>query len=135
MCCAIDYLFLATGAGLGVHRTLFKSRSFVFDDSHCCVLPIASARLAEATLVVVLSSNLRAAGVSEPAASAFRGVHDGGGMAFASAADLRIEVGVCDLRPSEPPDPAMSATFALKLLAALADNRWPMTSRLDGALS
>jgi len=67
-----------TGLGVGVHRTRFKSLSLLF--SQPAVLPIASALLDAAVPRVVRSSNLLAAGVSAPDASARRGVQDGGGM-------------------------------------------------------
>lgn len=67
-----------TGLGVGVHRTRFRSLSLLF--SQPAVLPIASALLDAAVPIVVRSSSLLAAGVSEPDASARRGVHDGGGM-------------------------------------------------------
>jgi hypothetical protein len=67
-----------TGLGVGVHRTRFKSLSLFL--SQPAALPIASALLDAAVPMVDLSSSLLAAGVSEPDASARRGVHDGGGM-------------------------------------------------------
>lgn len=54
--------------GVGVHRTLFKSVSSVL-----CTFAVAAP-------IVVLSNNRRAAGVRFPAASDFRGVHEGGAM-------------------------------------------------------
>ncbi len=67
-----------TGPGVGVHRTRFKSLSLLF--SQPATFPIASALLDAAVPIVDRSSNIFAAGVSEPDASARRGVHDGGGM-------------------------------------------------------
>jgi hypothetical protein len=67
-----------TGLGVGVHRTRFKSLSLLF--SQPAALPIASPLLDAAVPIVVRSSSLLAAGISEPDASARRGVHDGGGM-------------------------------------------------------
>jgi hypothetical protein len=72
------YFYLRVTLGLGVHRTRFKSLSLLF--SQPAALPIASALLDAAVPIVVRSSSLLAAGVSEPGASARRGVHDGGGM-------------------------------------------------------
>jgi hypothetical protein len=67
-----------TGLGVGVHRTRFKSLSLFF--SQPAALPITSALFDAAVPIVVRSSSLLAAGVSEPGASTRRGVHDGGGM-------------------------------------------------------
>jgi hypothetical protein len=67
-----------TALGVGVHRTRFKSLSFLL--SQPAALPIASALLDAAVPIAVRSSSLLAAGVSDPGASARRGVHDGGGM-------------------------------------------------------
>ena len=67
-------------AGLGVHLTLAISRSFALLPSQPAFLFIASALRELATPDVVLSNSLRAAGVSEPEASALRGVNEGGGI-------------------------------------------------------
>ena len=68
----------ATELGVGVQRT--RLRSFCLVPSHPDMRPIASARRVAAVPIVVRSSNRFAAGVSDPDASARRGVIDGGPM-------------------------------------------------------
>ena len=128
MCCAIDYLFLATGAGLGVHRTLFKSCSFAFEPSHPACRPIASARLAAAVLIVVRSSSRLAAGVRPP--SALLGVQDGGGIAPLFDDPLARDRTLDGVR--KPGVPNISA-FARKLFTALFESRSESCSRAVGA--
>ena len=120
---------LATGAGLGVHLTLLRSFSFAFCElSHPEVFPITSALREPATPMVVRSRSRLAAGVSVPAASAFRGVQFGGGI-DPSPLPLTLE-GV--LSPSPLPL-FMSAALARRLFEALLDNFKPRDSRADGA--
>ena len=105
----------ATGLGVGVHRTRFRSLSLFL--SQPAALPIASALLDAAVPMVDLSSSLFAAGVSEPDASARRGVHDGGGM----SPFLRAWAGPSKL------------AFARRLFAAEDESLCESTSRLVGA--
>lgn len=115
---SISYPLLT--AGLGVHRTLFKSLAFAPAPflSHPAARPIASALLAPATVPLVdLSSSLLAAGVNAPAASDFLGVgvQFGGGM-------LPLD-GV--RKPSSddvPCPPLMSAALARRLFEAVFDS-------------
>lgn len=125
--------FLATGAGLGVHRTLFKSFSFSFAfapfPSHAEALPIASARRDPATPEVVLSKRRLAAGVNAPIASTFLGVELGGGM------DPRSPTpGVRETNARTPLPPLMRAAFVRRLFEALFESFMPMTSLEDGRL-
>ena len=116
-------------AGLGVHRTLFKSFAFSLLEpfpSQFAVRPIASALLAPAIVpLVVRSSSLLAAGVNAPAASLFfgvippaDGVQLGGGML-----DLVLLPGVLNPKPDEAPPPFIIAALARKLLDALLESR------------
>lgn len=78
--------------------------------------------------MAVRSNNLRAAGVNAPAASALRGVHEGGGIDPVLAEVLPLTLlGVCI--PGTPSNPAL----ALKLLAALLESLCERRSRDDGA--
>lgn len=88
-------------------------------------MAIASARLVPATPMVVRLSKRFAAGVSAPAASAFRGVQLGGGIE--PLALPRTLDGVPILLP-----PLMSAALSRMLLEALFDNLSPSVSRADG---
>lgn len=90
--------------------------------SQAAVLPIASALLVAAVPIVVLSSNLLAAGVRPPTASALRGVHDGGGIN-----PFLVLTGVLDI-PGSPSKPA----FARKFFAAFEDNLCEIRSLVDG---
>ena len=103
-----------TGLGVGVHRTRFRSLSFF---SQPAVFPIASALLDAAVPIVVRSSNLFAAGVNDPDASARRGVQEGGAM----SPFLRVL-----------PAPSRLA-FARRLFEAEDESLCESTSRLVGA--
>lgn len=118
---------LVTGLGVGVHRTLFRSFSFALGPSQPDDLPITSALLDAAVPIAVRSSNLLAAGVSPPTASAFLGVQDGGGI-DPLLAEPRTELGVLII-----PGTFNNSAFALRLLAALAESFCEILSRADGA--
>ena len=113
-------------AGLGVHRTLFKSLLFAAAaeallPSQPACRPIASALLAPATVpLVVRSSNRLAAGVSAPAASDFLGV----GVQFGGAMLVEVEVGVRKPKPEEEevPEPLMSIALARRLFEAVLES-------------
>lgn len=120
--------FPAVAVGVGVHRTLFKSCSLAFVcPSQPAILPIASALLAAAVLMVVRSSNLLAAGVRLP--SARLGVHVGGGMDPCLVEFNKALLTVDGVR--SPPVPKSSA-LARKVFEALADSFCEMRSRADG---
>ena len=108
--------------GVGVHRILLKSFSFA-DEPPCQfdAFSIAS-DLLEA---IVLFSNLFAAGVRFPTASALFGVHVGGPIFPRVRSDDVREV------PGVLPPPNIVA-FARRLLEAFAESLWEMRSRLDG---
>lgn len=95
--------------------------------SQPAVLPIASARLVPATPMVVRSNKRFAAGVSAPAASAFRGVQLGGGIE-----PLALPRTLNGVREPRLLPPLMSAALSLMLLEALFDNLSPSVSRADG---
>lgn len=94
--------------------------------SQAAILPIASALRAAAVPIVDLSSNLFAAGVSPPIASALRGVHEGGGIELFLALPL---AGVREI-PGRPNSPAL----ARKLLAAFVESLCEIRSRAEGAM-
>lgn len=101
--------------GVGVQR---RSLSFPFvPESQPASRSMASALLLAAVPSVVLWSNRRAAGVRLPAASARRGVHDGGAMFpfFPDSDDLRL------VRGPRLVDLSISA-FKRKLLEALSES-------------
>ena len=117
---------------MGVHLILFRSDSFpplrLLVPSHPAIFSIASARLEAAVPMAVRSNSLRAAGVSAPAASALRGVNEGGGIdPFLVVVRPRVLLGVCI--PGMPSSPA----FARRLFAALFESLWDRRSRGDGA--
>lgn len=116
-----------TGLGVGVHRTLFNSCSRAFEPSQPACRPITSARLAAAVPNVVLSNSRLAAGVKLP--SALLGVHVGGAIPLffePPASDLTVD-GV------RGPRTLSISAFALRLFAALLDNRCDSCSRAVGA--
>ena len=121
-----------TGVGVGVHLTLLRSFSLLalrpLVPSHPAIFSIASARRDAAVPMAVRSNSLRAAGVNAPAASALRGVHEGGGIdPFLIEALPLTELEVCI--PGTPNNPA----FARKLFAALLESLCERRSRDDGA--
>ena len=116
------YIVVFYRPGVGVHRILLKSFSFV-DESPCQfdVLSIAS-DLLEA---IVLFNNLFAAGVRFPTASALFGVHVGGPIFPRVRSEDAREI------PDALPPPNRIA-FARRLFDAFADSLWEIRSRLDG---
>jgi len=122
-----DHPLLVIGLGVGVQRTRLRSFSLASVElpSHRDILSIASALLAAAVPIAVLSSSLFPAGVSAPTASALLGVHVGGGIApFVTL----LFPGVRDI-PGKPRSPAL----ARRLFEALFESLCEMRSREDGA--
>jgi len=107
--------------GVGVHRILLKSFSFAEPPCQFDAFSIAS-DLLEA---IVLFSNLFAAGVRFPIASALFGVHVGGPISPRVRSNDVREV------PGFLPPPNRIA-FARRLFEAFAESLWEIRSRLDG---
>lgn len=115
------YIIVFYLPGVGVHRILLKSFSFV-DELPCQfdVFSIAS-DLLEA---IVLFNSTFAAGVRFPTASALVGVHVGGPIfPRVRSEDVRETPGV--LPPSR-------IALARRLFEAFAESLWEILSRLDG---
>lgn len=103
--------------GVGVHRTRLRSLSPVCLVSQPDIRPIASALLAAAVPIVVLSNNLFAAGVKLPGASALRGVQLGGPI----EPDFE-ELPRAGVRPIIGVGPPRRIAFARRLFEACEDN-------------
>lgn len=118
--------------GVGVHLTLFRSFSLALPPlpSHPAIRPMASALLAAAVPMVVLSNNLFAAGVKLPGTSALREVHEGGGIGPPPI--LPVPTCVLETPGVFGPSPSNPA-FPRRLFDALLDSLFEMTSRDDGA--
>jgi hypothetical protein len=103
--------------GVGVHRTRLRSLSPVCPFPQPDIRPIASALLAAAVPIVVLSNNLFPAGVRLPGASALRGVQLGGPIEPGFEELPRVGV-----RPIIGVGPPRRTAFARRLFEACADN-------------
>jgi hypothetical protein len=103
--------------GVGVHRTRLRSLSPVRPVPQPDIRPIASALLAAAVPMVVLSSNLFAAGVRLPGASALRGVQLGGPIEPDFEGAPRVGV-----RPNIGVEPPRRPAFARRFFEAVADS-------------
>ena len=104
----------------------FKSLSFRFAFSHRADCSIASVRLAAEAPIAVRSKSRLAAGVKLPAASARRGVHEGGSISplFPVRALAVLDWPMPGVRPNRP-------ALARRLFDALFESLWEMTSRCE----